>query len=680
MTRKQKLINLHSSATTTMPQELDYGEIAVQHTTGNGTQRLWIRTGGTDTAATGVEFVPKQYVDNAVAGAQKTVVTGGTNISVTTASSDNTTTYTVAADGLATQSELDALSGSVVNFHGALSSITNVVEGGIVDKMITGGTGDGAITVSVTGESGTEKGPNALSITHKAGTTASGFNKLSTDAFGHVTASTAVADSDIKGLGFYTTAETNTQITNAINGLDSSAAVTAGNYITGIAIANGKISGITQTALPAETLNSVKVVGTALTITDKAVNIPSASTTAFGVVKISGGTSFITNANGVIKVATGTTNSTVARGDHNHDGVYVKTGDAITSVTMNGSAVEKTNGAINLGTVITSETQLTSASTGTGNVVTAIGVDGHEITAIKGMTAVTTVTTAGTGNAFTTATQNGATVTLTKGSVATSTQGGYADSALQTVGAGSYISVGTKTGNNGAKTQTVTATQKGIEESTAAGQGLADAYDVKTYVEGLISASVEYKGATGATPGTANNGDLYIASAAWTIGTKNIEEGDFIIYNGTSWDVIQKNLDGAVTGTLAANRLVLGNGAHTASALTAGSAGQVLQSNGASAPSWVSKVKSASTADSAAALTGNITTGQVTDLETKIVSTKVNSATTATNATKLGGANAADYAKSVKVENLSGVTGTYTASNNVVTIDYQNMIIDCGTY
>ena len=65
---------------------------------------------------------------------------------------------------------------------------------------------------------------------------------------------------------------------------------------------------------------------------------------------------------------------------------------------------------------------------------------------------------------------------------ATSTQGGYADSALQTIGAGDYITVGTKSGNNGAKTQTVTAKVATIESATELKQGFADAYDTKRQI------------------------------------------------------------------------------------------------------------------------------------------------------------------------------------------------------
>lgn len=70
---------------------------------------------------------------------------------------------------------------------------------------------------------------------------------------------------------------------------------------------------------------------------------------------------------------------------------------------------------------------------------------------------------------------------------ATSTQGGYANSALQTVGAGDYITVSNKSGDNGAKTQTITAKVATIESATALKQGFADAFDTKRQIEGAAS-------------------------------------------------------------------------------------------------------------------------------------------------------------------------------------------------
>lgn len=62
-------------------------------------------------------------------------------------------------------------------------------------------------------------------------------------------------------------------------------------------------------------------------------------------------------------------------------------GGGITGITMNGSSVTVSSGVAQLGTVVTSETQLSKGSTsGAGNAVTDISVSGHQITLTKGTT------------------------------------------------------------------------------------------------------------------------------------------------------------------------------------------------------------------------------------------------------------------------------------------------------
>ena len=62
----------------------------------------------------------------------------------------------------------------------------------------------------------------------------------------------------------------------------------------------------------------------------------------------------------------------------------------VTGVKMNGTTNNPTNGVVDLGTVITSETTLSKGSTsGTGNAITDITVSGHQITLTKGTTFLT---------------------------------------------------------------------------------------------------------------------------------------------------------------------------------------------------------------------------------------------------------------------------------------------------
>lgn len=66
--------------------------------------------------------------------------------------------------------------------------------------------------------------------------------------------------------------------------------------------------------------------------------------------------------------------------------------------------------------------------------------------------------------------------------------------------------------------------------------------------------TVNYKGGIAAN-GTVSNpdvGDMYIFTTSGTatnFGGVTVEAGDFAIYNGTTWDVIQKNIDYATTST-----------------------------------------------------------------------------------------------------------------------------------
>ena len=94
----------------------------------------------------------------------------------------------------------------------------------------------------------------------------------------------------------------------------------------------------------------------------------------------------------------------------------------VTGVKMNGTTNNPTNGVVDLGTVITSETTLSKGSTsGSGNAVTDISVSGHQITLTKGKTFLESETqlskgtTTGTGNAVTDITVSGHQITLTKG-------------------------------------------------------------------------------------------------------------------------------------------------------------------------------------------------------------------------------------------------------------------------
>ena len=127
---------------------------------------------------------------------------------------------------------------------------------------------------------------------------------------------------------------------------------------------------------------------------------------------------------------------------------------------------------------------------------------------------------------------------------------------------------------------------------------------VKAAVDTLgnaVAAALRYKGTIGSTgaditalPASHNIGDVYIAKTAGTYAGQVCEVGDMIICSKTGsaaadvdWQVIQANINGAITGSLdmTANQLVIGNGSKTVKPLAGGSNGQVLKMVGG-VPAW----------------------------------------------------------------------------------------------
>lgn len=61
-----------------------------------------------------------------------------------------------------------------------------------------------------------------------------------------------------------------------------------------------------------------------------------------------------------------------------------------------------------------------------------------------------------------------------------------------------------------------------------------------------IEGAVSYKGSVAsasALPASPSQGDMYISSADFTLGTSKVESGDFLLYNGTGWDIVQGNIE-----------------------------------------------------------------------------------------------------------------------------------------
>lgn len=208
---------------------------------------------------------------------------------------------------------------------------------------------------------------------------------------------------------------------------------------------------------------------------------------------------------------------------------------------------------------------------------------------------------------------------------ATSTQGDKADSAVQSVkiNGGSELNIngnvnlpayptattitGTipiSKGGTGATTAEAARTNLGLGTAATAdvttgnietqdGSNVARVEDIKDYVTeklGNLSGALVYKGTVG-TGGTVtslptqdvNIGDTYVVKTAGTYANELCEPGDLIIATSAlpEWSVIQRNLDGAVTGkNLTANQLVVGNGNSTVKTLAAGNTSQYLRGDG----------------------------------------------------------------------------------------------------
>jgi hypothetical protein len=144
---------------------------------------------------------------------------------------------------------------------------------------------------------------------------------------------------------------------------------------------------------------------------------------------------------------------------------------------------------------------------------------------------------------------------------ATPTQGSYADSALQSIAKGTdsdYISltVSSKSGNDGAKTQTVSvgATMQAISTASSQNQGLVEASDVKDYIDNkkynkiqdsessphtsveTTTTSIEAYGSLHAGRyGLADSNGVNAFQVGNGIDSQNLSNIHELTWNGTSW-------------------------------------------------------------------------------------------------------------------------------------------------
>ena len=219
--------------------------------------------------------------------------------------------------------------------------------------------------------------------------------------------------------------------------------------------------------------------------------------------------------------------------------------------------------------------------------------------------------------------------------------------------------------------------------------------DVQTMIEEQVSSSVNYKGATATLPtASAKVGDMYIATAdiavpsgkSATSGATTAEKGDYIIArnSGTTyvWDVVEKNITGAVTSTdtLGADNLVVGNGSQTVKT-TSVPLSSVALTSGTYANMSVGSATTASnaaTADDAGTVNGHTVAADVPSgaVFTDTATTQTGHYSGGAAASTAGTSTAGSFLKTVAFDNkghyVSASTGTAITSHATHAINVTN--------
>ena len=704
MATRKILINRHTSGSSAPQADSMYlGEIAVAHETGKET--LFTK----NNAGNMVPFISCAQTISIVSGMIASVDVvydvnkkeGEPYINVETGGTDHQKVFTLSTSGVASETNLNALSSATIS---NLQSMTNILTA-LTDVVVTAITGDDIITATE-GPDPATTGSNVYTITHKQALATNGFNKLDTDSYGHVTAATPVATADIQALGFKTSAETGedlealsasvvanethiselsagTQhdiealsgdvveyvkvvsgnietvinelsagtlqlsadthntiaklsadteaaIEAAIEGLDSDSATTDNrHYVTAITIEDGKIVSFgeaTDPQLSVESAGTGNVVSS-IAVNDHKITYQTVSVaTSEDVQKLSAAT--IALSAGTVHDLEELSGATEAISGYAHDEIAQLSGatEAISGFAHDEIAALSA-GTIQLsGDVVAYVNQLSGYAH--GEIVELSGAVQANETDIDNLSAATLALSA---------------VTLT----------GVSLNNTPLAVSNHIVSV------------PVAVEGSDIGDATESG-AVADALAVKEYVESIVSSAVNYKGATDDVPaGTPTTGDLYIASSAFTVGGKNVEVGDFIIYNGDSWDVIEKNLDGAITGNLTQDTVVLGDSTNSVKSLANGASGQVLTMAGG-APAWVDDPE----LTVVSAGTGNVLTDITVD-DHEITFTKGITAASDANLQALSGA----------VEDFSGATDAKFIELSAYTKDVDDKVkaLSAGT-
>lgn len=603
MANRKVLINRHTSTSgAPIASEMFKGEIAVAHETGK--EILWTKNND-DIMVPFISCAQTISIIDSKVQASEDVVKAKDNevhLEVESGGTTGATEWILSTKDIQSEEEFKAYSAetktridknvsAITDTLGIISALTNVV--------VTDISGD---TIIVAEKVDATTGSNSYNLTHKQAPAAiaTGFNKLATDVYGHVTASTAVAATDIKTLGFEDSAWTEAKITEAIEGLDSDSATTDNrHYVTAITIEDGKITSFGEAADPQLSVESAGTgnVVSQITVADHKISYTttsvatsediqklSAATESFSAGTYSEFTSAFTAINN-LSANTEAADGKVFTSAKTYADELIAALDSATAVTagkyMTGIAIA--NGKIS-GITEADLPELSKVVSGAGNVFTDIEVNDHEIVINKGLTVASDAdlkALSGVVENFSAATNT----KFTELSAATSAVSVDVENLSAVTITGVSLNNTPLTVTDHIVSVPVTVSGDGIANATNSGS-VADAKAVKEYVQDILSSSVDYKGATNTIPSDPVKGDLWIASSAFTVDGKNVEVGDFIIYNGTSWDVIEKNLDGAITGNLTENTVTLGDSTNSVKSLPNGTSGQVLTMAGG-APAWV---------------------------------------------------------------------------------------------
>ena len=544
---RKVLINRHSTKQAApLYSEMYHGEIAVSHPSADASATT-IYTRNENVMVPFISCAQTiAIIDGKIAAADVTydvkAAQNDAHVEVATGGTASAKEFTVSSKDVMSEEEFEAYSARTAE---ALEDL--------MDMLITAVTGEGVIEVEpeTTGATG-------YNIKHKeAKEVALGFNKVATDEYGHVIDYSAVTADDINAvvnvaelsaatkalsagtiqLSADTVAYVDDQIDEvyasavsytdaAIEALDSSVSAATGKYFTALAIENGKLVAKEEADIPVLSVESAGTgnVVASITVADHKITYQTASVaTSEGIAALSAS---VVSLSAVTGEFSGATDSRI-----NDLSGYTEAVD---------DKVEKLSAAtISISGFAHGEIAELSAAT------SAVSVDVENLSAAT--LALSAVTLTG--------------VSLNNTPLAV---------------------------NNHIVSVPVTTSGSGIAGAAAADSGsMASAIAVKEYVEDTLSSAVEYKGATGATPSNPAKGDLYIASSDFVVeGSKSAETGDFIIYDGTKWDVIEKNLDGAITGNLTQDTVTLGDSTNSVKSLANGSAGQVLTIGTAGTPVW----------------------------------------------------------------------------------------------